>query len=62
MESIMNSMMVAEAALFSFLLALGITWMLMRGLFRLMPATVEIAEPTRLATIRQEASHRREAA
>lgn len=37
METFMNGAMVVEGALFSVLLALWITWLALRGLFRLMP-------------------------
>jgi len=40
METFMNSAMVVEGALLSFLLALWMTWLGLNGLFRLLPATV----------------------
>ena len=39
METWMGGAMVIEAAMFSFLVALGIAWMALRGLFRVLPAT-----------------------
>jgi hypothetical protein len=39
METFMSGAMVIEAALLSFLLALWMTWLGLRGLFRLMPVT-----------------------
>ena len=38
METFMNGAMLIETALLSFLLALWISWLGLRGLFRLMPA------------------------
>jgi hypothetical protein len=57
METLMNGAMLVEAALLSFLLALWITWLVMSGLFRLMPATTrQIAAQTlgntEVATVR----------
>ena len=43
METYMNGAMVIEGALLSFLLALWMTWMGLRGLFRLMPATSSLS-------------------
>jgi hypothetical protein len=62
MENFMNGAMVIEAALLSFLLALWITWMGLRGLFRLMPIMARAADPIRLVANRQETHRRREAA
>lgn len=39
MEPILNGTIVLEGAVVSFLLALWITWLALRGLFRLMPLT-----------------------
>ena len=39
METFMSGAMVIEGALLSFLLALWMTWLGLRGLFRLMPVT-----------------------
>jgi hypothetical protein len=39
MEPILNGTIVLEGALLSFMLALWITWLALRGLFRLMPLT-----------------------
>ena len=38
MDTWMSGAMVIEAAMLSFLMALGITWMSLRGLFRILPA------------------------
>ncbi len=57
METFMNGATVAEGALLSFLLALWMTWMGLRGLFRLMPATSPAVDrtlqPGRFGTGRQ---------
>ena len=39
MDPILNGTIVLQGALFSILLALWITWLALRGLFRLMPLT-----------------------
>jgi hypothetical protein len=39
METFMNGAMLIEATLLSFLLALWMTWLGLRGLFQLLPAT-----------------------
>jgi hypothetical protein len=39
MEPILNGTIVIQGVLLSFLLALWITWLALRGLFRLMPLT-----------------------
>lgn len=67
MDTFMSEAIVLEAVLISVLLALWITWLLMRGLFLLMPATNHIAaprpiRPIRLAANRQQANQRRNAA
>lgn len=48
METFMNGAVVIEGALFSFLLALCMTWLGLHGLFRLIPATAKIVQPIRL--------------
>ena len=50
METLMSGAMVIEAGMLSFLLALWIAWMSLRGLFRLLPATTTSAIPIRAAT------------
>lgn len=40
MEILMNGAMLVEVVLVSFLLALWLTWLAMRGVFCLMPVTV----------------------
>jgi len=67
METFMSGAMVVEGALLSFLLALWMTWLGLRGLFRLMPATVRpvttrIVQPIRFVANRPEGSRRRGAA
>ena len=52
METFMNGAMVVEATLLSILLALWITWLGLRGLFRLMPATRLEAVPIRFVARR----------
>jgi hypothetical protein len=49
METFMNGAMVIEGALLSFLVALWMTWLGLRGLFRLMPATSQSVRPVRFA-------------
>jgi len=62
METFMSGAMVIVAALLSFLLALWMMWMGLRGLFRLIPATARFPQPIHAARNRQEAIRRREAA
>ncbi len=62
METFMSGAMVIEGALFSFLLALWMTWLGLRGLFHLMPATSRSAQPIRFAANRQQGNRRRHAA
>jgi hypothetical protein len=52
METFMDGATFIEATLLSFLLALWITWLGLRGLFRLMPGTRPDAVPIRLAVRR----------
>lgn len=47
METFMSAVMVVEAALLSSLLAVWMTWLALRGLFELLPATNRRAEPVR---------------
>ena len=49
MESLMSGAMLIEATMLSFLVALWITWMSLRGLFRMLPATRLNAGPIRSA-------------
>jgi len=67
METFMSGAIVVEGALLSFLLALWMTWMGLRGLFRLMPVmaqpvTGRIVQPIRFFANRQELNRRRNAA
>ena len=47
METWMSGAMLIEATMLSFLVALWITWMSLRGLFRMLPATRLNAVPIR---------------
>lgn len=67
METFMGGAMVVEATLLSFLLALWMTWMGLRGLFRLIPLTSSPiptlnAQQRQVAASRQQHPRRREAA
>jgi len=67
METFMSGVMVIEGALLSFLLALWMTWIGLRGLFRLMPATSSpatrhVGQPIRLVANRQVGNRQRDAA
>ncbi len=67
MDTLMNGAIVIEGALLSFLLALWITWLVLRGLFQLMPATTQpatrrIEQPIRFVANRPEVDRRRDAA
>jgi hypothetical protein len=67
METFMNGAMMIEGALLSFLLALWMTWLGLRGLFWLMPVTSRpvtsrIVQPIRFVANRQKANRRRDAA
>jgi len=62
METFMNAAMVIEGGLLSFLLALWMTWLALRGLFRLMPVTTQVIQPIRFVVKGQFANRRREAA
>jgi hypothetical protein len=62
MEAFIGGAMMMETALLSFLLALWISWLGMRGLFRLMPAKSRSAAPIRFAADRQAGSRSRHAA
>jgi hypothetical protein len=67
METFMNGAMMIEGALLSFLLSLWMTWIGLRGLFRLMPAmsspaTSRSGQPIRFVANRQQGNRRRDAA
>jgi hypothetical protein len=62
METFMGGAMMIETALLSFLLALWISWLGMRGLFRLMPAKNRSAAPVQFVANRHEGSRRQHAA
>lgn len=50
LEPLMNGAVLVEAVLLSFLLALWLTWLAMRGVFCLMPVTVR---PSTVREVRQ---------
>jgi len=58
MESFMGGAMLVEAAVLSFLLALWMTWLGLRGLFVLMPATSRAVQPVRFAGKSREGNRR----
>jgi hypothetical protein len=62
METFMSAAMVIEGVMLSFLLALWMTWLALRGLFRLMPVTTQVLQPIRFVANRQIANRRRETA
>jgi hypothetical protein len=67
MDTFMGEAIILEAALISVLLALWLTWLLMQGLFRLMPATAQAnanrpVRPIRLVANEQRTNERRNAA
>ena len=62
METWMSAAMVVEATMLSFLMALWISWMSLRGLFRLLPGAKLNAIPIRSAAHRAPGSMDRHAA
>jgi hypothetical protein len=67
MQTFMSEAIVLEATLVSVLLALWMTWLVLRGLFHLMPATSSpvanrAVRPIRVAQSGQPANRRRDAA
>jgi hypothetical protein len=62
METFMNGTIVIQAALLSCLLAVWMTWLGLRGLFRLMPVTAQVAKPTRFVADRPQANQQCDAA
>lgn len=62
MEKWMGGAMLIEATLLSFGLALWLSWMVLRGLFRLMPATRMQPAPQRAEWKRAETWNGRRAA
>jgi hypothetical protein len=62
METWMSGAMVVEATMLSFLMALWISWMSLRGLFRLLPGTKLNAIPIGAAAQRAPQSMDRDAA
>jgi hypothetical protein len=57
MRSFMSATFLIEVVFLSFFLALWITWMGLRGLFRLLPATTRIAPPVRYV-VNRRAEHK----
>ncbi len=62
METWMSGAILVEATMLSFLLALWIAWMSLRGLFRMLPATRTNAVPVRSAAQRGTGAMDRHAA
>jgi len=62
MDTFLGEAIVVEALLGSVLLALWMTWLVLRGLFWLMPARKPATEPVRVLAVRQFVSRRRNAA
>ena len=62
METWMSGAMLIEATMLSFLVALWIAWMSLRGLFRMLPATRLDAVPIRSAAQRRTGAMGRNAA
>jgi hypothetical protein len=67
METFMNGAMVIEGGLLSFLLALWMTWIGLRGLFRLMPVTSapasgRVVQQIQFVASREEGNRRRNVA
>lgn len=62
METWMSGAMVVEATMLSFLMALWISWMSLRGLFRLLPGAKLHAIPIRADVQRAPQSMDRDAA
>ena len=67
MDTFMSEAIIVEATLISVLVALWLTWLLMQGLFRLMPATAPSsvnppARPIRLVAGGPHTDERRKAA
>ena len=63
MQALMVGVMLIEATLLSFLLALCLSWMVLRGLFRMVPLPPRpLAVPVRPAPGTASRSHREKAA
>jgi hypothetical protein len=60
MDNFLGEAIVLEATLGSVLLALWMTWLLMRGLFKLMPATTGSTATRRVAPVRSARDLRQE--
>jgi hypothetical protein len=63
MQALMGGVMLIEATLLSFLLAVWLSWMVLGGLFRVLPLSLRPqAIPVRLAPRRVSGSYRDKAA
>jgi hypothetical protein len=63
MEALLGGVMLIEATVFSFLLALWLSWVVLRGLFRMMPLSLRTqAVPVRIAPWMASRSDRDKAA
>lgn len=62
METFMSEAIIIEGALASVLLALWMTWLLLRGLFWLMPSKGQAPQPIRFVANWQHGDRRRDAA
>ena len=63
MEGLMGGVVLIEATVFSFLVALWLSWMVLRGLFRMMPLSPRTqAVPVRIAPWMASRSDRDKAA
>ena len=62
MDTFMSEAIIVEALLGSVLLALWMTWLVLRGLFWLMPAKKPASQPVRVLAVRQFVGRRRNAA
>jgi hypothetical protein len=60
MENFISDAIVIESALFSFLLALFMTWLGLIGLFRALPATMRLSPVTSKTIVRLTAERARE--
>jgi hypothetical protein len=62
MDTFMSEAIIVEALLGSVLLALWMTWLVLRGLFWLMPVRKPSSQPVRVPAVRQFVSRHRNAA
>jgi hypothetical protein len=61
METFMSEAIITEGALVSVLLALWMTWLVLRGLFWLMPARTQTVQPVRFVANRRQGDRWRNA-